>query len=189
MSILLKLSVPILATLISSTVDSPKFECLSAATALHPCIEQFRSMSVELFGDTGAAYDIGPLQALQQQGIDPEVFQPWISCLQNPVRFATGGGPQTSHDEHCPLAMSIWQQIKRGQTFIWRHGEAPYIVLDHKKLKCTVWCPLGHRWYAKRVRNNVPIFAIEPQQLKDQPAVATLTNTGDNMLAYVILVM
>ena len=129
-----------------------------------------------------------------------------VSCLQNPVTFATGGGPQTSHEElklyakrvgdlklhlleNCPLAMSIGQQIKRGRTFIWRHGEAPYIVLDHKKLKCTVWCPLGHRWYAKRVRNNVPIFAIEPQQLKDQPAVATLTNTGDNMLAYVILVM
>ena len=101
---------------------------MPAATALHPCIEQFRAMSVELLGDTGAANDIGPLQALQQQGIDPEVLQPWISCLQNPVRFATGGGPQTSHEEltlyakrvgdlklhlleNCPLAMSIGQQF------------------------------------------------------------------------------
>ena len=87
MSIFLKLSVPILATLMSSIVGSPKFECLSAATAFHPCMEQFRSMSVELLGDTGAAYDIGSLQALQQQGIDPEFLQPWISCLQNPVRL------------------------------------------------------------------------------------------------------
>ena len=44
-------------------------------------------MSVQLLGDTGAAYDIGSLQALQQQGIDPEFLQPWISCLQNPVRL------------------------------------------------------------------------------------------------------
>ena len=27
-----------------------------------------------------------------------------------------------------------------------------------------VWCPLEHRWYAKRVQNNAPIFALEPQQ-------------------------
>ena len=184
MSVFLKLSVPILATLISSIVDSPKFECVSAASALHPCIEQFRSMSIELLGDTGAAYDIGSLHAIQEQGIDPELLKPWIGCLQNPVRFATGGGPQTSHEElklyakrvgdlklhlleHCPLAMSIGQQIKRGRTFIWRHGEAPYIVLDHKR--CRVWCPLEHRWYAKRVQNNVPIFAIEPQQLAGVP--------------------
>ena len=104
------------------------------------------------------------------------------------MRLATGGGPQTSHEElklyakcvgdlklrlleRCPLAMSIGQQIEGGRTFIWRHG-----VLDHKK--CKVWRPLEHRWFAKRVRNNVPIFAIEPQQLKDQPAVAALTKAG-----------
>ena len=42
--------------------------------------------------------------------------------------------------------------------------------------RATVWCPLEHRWYATRVQNNVPIFAIEPQQLKDQPAATALTN-------------
>lgn len=31
-------------------------------------------------------------------------------------------------------------------------------------------------WYAERAQNNVPIFAIEPQQLKDQPAATALTN-------------
>ena len=76
MSVFLKLSVPILATLISSIVDSPKFECVSAASALHPCVEQFRSMSIELLGDTGAAYDIGSLHAIQEQGIDPELLKP-----------------------------------------------------------------------------------------------------------------
>ena len=58
--------------------------------------------------------------------------------------------------------MSIGKQVSRGRTFIWRHGEKPYPVTDHRK--CTAWCPLEHRWYAKRVQNNVPIFALEPQQ-------------------------
>ena len=127
--------------------------------------------------EIGAALDIGSIQALREQGIDPALVKPWISCLDNPVRFATGGGSQTSHEElklyaqrvgdlklhlleHCPLAMSIGRQIKKGRTFIWRHGEAPYIALNYKKYK--IWCPLKHRWYAKRVQNNVPIFAIEP---------------------------
>ena len=195
MSVFLKLSVPILATLISSIVDSPNFEYMTAASAIHPCVEQFKSMSIELLGDTGAALDIGSIQALREQGIDPALVKPWISCLDNPVRFATGGGPQTSHEElklyaqrvgdlklhlleHCPLAMSIGRQIKKGRTFIWRHGEAPYIVLNHKK--CKIWCPLKHRWYAKRVQNNVPIFAIEPQQLENEavPAVADSEEIG-----------
>ena len=58
MSTFLKLSVPILATLISSIINSPSFDCVTAG------IEQFKTMSIKLLGDTGAAHDIGSLETL-----------------------------------------------------------------------------------------------------------------------------
>ena len=78
MSAFLKLSVPILATLISSIIDSPHIECVTAASALHPCIGQFKTMSIELLGDTGAAHDIGSLEALQEQKIPVATVKQWI---------------------------------------------------------------------------------------------------------------
>ena len=61
--------------------------------------------------------------------------------------------------ENCPLAMSIGKQVAQGRTFIWQHGEKPFICLDHKQ--CKVTCPIQHRWYAGRVQHHVPIFSIE----------------------------
>ena len=58
MSTFLKLSVPILATLISSIINSPSFDCVTAG------IEQFKTMSIKLLGDTGADHDIGSLETL-----------------------------------------------------------------------------------------------------------------------------
>ena len=94
------------------------------------------------------------------------------------MRFATGGGPlprglealckerrgaTASSSEDVPVGdVYIGKQDSRGRVFTWRHGEKSYLVTDHRK--CEVWCPLEHRWYAKRVQNNVPIFALEPQR-------------------------
>ena len=134
MSTFLKLSVPILATLISSTIDSPSFECVTAASALHPCIEQFKTMSIELLGDTGAAHDIGSLEALQEQGAPVDTVKPWIRCQDSPIidlpshealeLYARSVGELQLHLlKRCPLAMSIGKQVSSGRTFIGDTGE------------------------------------------------------------------
>jgi len=143
---------------------------------VHPAVQNFKKDSLEFLGDTGAAHDIGSLRALQDQGVSRDMVEPWMEALQSPVRFATGGGPQLSTEalrvynkelgdfhihllESCPMALSIGQQVSRGRTFIWQHGHKPYIALNHRR--CRVWCPSENRWYANRVQNNVPIFAID----------------------------
>ena len=183
LNVFLKLSVPILATLISSIANSvEQIGEVHAASMIDPAIQDFRKLSLEFLGDTGAAHDIGSLRALEEQGIDRSVLEPWIRALDNPVRFATGGGPQVSTEalklyskelgqfnlhllENCPMALSIGRQVAQGKTFVWQHGKSPYLAMDHRR--CKVWCPLENRYYAKRVQNNVPIFAIEDKrQLK-----------------------
>ena len=173
----LKLSVPILATLISSITNS--YEMIgekAAASMVDPAVQNFKKYSLEFLGDTGAAHDIGSLRALQDQGLSKDMVVPWMKALKSPVRFATGGGPQLSTEElrvytkelgdfhihlleSCPMALSIGRQVSRGRTFIWQHGQKPYIALDHRR--CRVWCPSENRWYANRVQNNVPIFAVD----------------------------
>ena len=176
MHIFLKLSIPILASLVQSIVESsPHIGMNAAAGMLYPTVEEFRGLSLELLGDTGAAHDIGSFKALEEQGISQEMAKPWLQCLENPVRFATGGGAQVSEEamriyadkvgalnlhllQSCPLAMSIGRQVAKGRTFVWQHGKTPFIALDHKK--CRVWCPPEARWYAKRVQHHVPIFEV-----------------------------
>ena len=64
MSMFLKLSVPILATLISSITNSyDSVGEVSAASMVHPAVQNFRKFSLEFLGDTGAAHDIGSLKA------------------------------------------------------------------------------------------------------------------------------
>ena len=164
---LLELSVPILATLISSITNS--YEMIgekAAASMVDPAVQSFKKYSLEFLGDTGAVHDIGSLRALQDQGLSEDML----------VRFATGGGPQLSTEElrvytkelgdfhihlleSYPMALSIGRQVSRGRTFIWQHGQKPYIALDHRR--CRVWCPSENRWYANRVQNNIPIFAVD----------------------------
>ena len=173
----LKLSVPILATLISSITNS--YEMIgekAAASMVDPAVQNFKKYSLEFLGDAGAAHDIGSLRALQDQGLSKDMVVPWMKALKSPVRFATGGGPQLSTEElrvytkelgdfhihlleSCPMALSIGRQVSRGRTFIWQHGQKPYIALDHRR--CRVWCPSENRWYANRVQNNVPIFSVD----------------------------
>ena len=95
--------------------------------------------------------------------------------LDRPVKFLKGGGIQQSSEavnlwaqalgsmqvhllKDCPLAMSIGRQVRKGRTFVWEHGKVPYIALNHRK--CCIWCPLENRWYASRVKNDVPMFSI-----------------------------
>ena len=173
----LKLSVPILATLISSITNSyEQIGEVAAASMVDPAVQNFKKFSLEFLGDTGAAHDIGSLRALQDQGLTKDMVEPWIKTLESPVRFATGGGAQLSTEalrmytkelgdfnihllSSCPMALSIGKQVSRGRTFIWQHGQKPYIALDHRK--CRVWCPKENRWYADRVQHNVPIFSIQ----------------------------
>ena len=181
MHIFLKLSISILASLVQSIVESSSHIGMSAAAGmLYPTVEEFRGLSLELLGDTGAAHDIGSFKALEEQGISREMAKPWMQCLENPVRFATGGGAQVSEEamriyadkvgalnlhllQNCPLAMSIGRQVAKGKTFVWQHGKTSFIALDHKR--CRVWCPPEARWYAKRVQHHLPIFAVgDPRQ-------------------------
>ena len=97
LNMFLKLSVPILATLISSVTNS--YEQIGGKTTAsmdHPAVQNFKKYSLEFLGDTGAAHDIGSLRALQDQGLSRDMVEPWMKALQSPVRFATGGGPQLS---------------------------------------------------------------------------------------------
>eukprot|EP00434_Breviolum_minutum_P040269 symbB.v1.2.035778.t1/scaffold4900.1/size33223/1 len=91
----LKLSIPILPTVVSSVVNSiDKIGEASAAAMLKEPIKDFRTFSLEFLGDTGAAYDIGSLRALEEQGIDLKTIEPWIKVLDHPINFSTGGGQQ-----------------------------------------------------------------------------------------------
>ena len=177
LNVFLKLSVPILATLISSITNSySEVGEVTAATMVHPAVQNFRKYSLEFLGDTGAAHDIGSLRALEDQGISRDMIEPWIKTLESPVRFATGGGPQLSTEalkiynkglgdfnmhllSNCPMALSIGRQVAKGRTFVWEHGKKPFIALNHRR--CRVFCPLENRWYADRVQHHVPIFRID----------------------------
>ena len=177
LNVFLKLSVPILATLISPTTNSySEVGEVTAATMVHPAVQNFRKYSLEFLGDTGAAHDIGSLRALEDQGISRDMIEPWIKTLESPVRFATGGGPQLSTEalkiynkglgdfnmhllSNCPMALSIGRQVANGRTFVWEHGKKPFIALNHRR--CRVFCPLENRWYADRVQHHVPIFRID----------------------------
>ena len=111
-----------------------RLECVTAASALHPCIEQFKTMSIELLGDTGAAHDIGSLEALQEQGAPVDTVKPWIRCQDSPIidlpshealeLYARSVGELQLHLlKRCPLAMSIGKQVSSGRTFIGDTGE------------------------------------------------------------------
>ena len=164
-----------------------------------PAVQNFKKFSLEFLGDTGAAHDIGSLRALQDQGLTKDMVEPWIKTLESPVRFATGGGAQLSTEalrmytkelgdfnihllSSCPMALSIGKQVSRGRTFIWQHGQKPYIALDHRK--CRVWCPKENRWYADRVQHNVPIFSIQSplkpgRVIRDGAACAQLEQSAN----------
>ena len=157
-----KVWVPILATLISSITNSyERVGEVTAASMVHPAVQNFRKFSLEFLGDTGGARDIGSLKALEEQGLSKEMLEPWIRTLDSPVRFMTGGGPQLSTEalriynkelgtlnmhllSNCPMALSIGRQVAQGRTFVWEHGKTPYIALDHRR--CRVWCPADNRY-------------------------------------------
>ena len=62
LNMFLKLSVPILATLISSITNSnEQIGEQTAASIVHPAVQNFKKYSLEFWGDTGAAHDIGSL--------------------------------------------------------------------------------------------------------------------------------
>ena len=161
LNMFLKLSVPILATLILSIINSyDQIGKTIPASMVHPAIQNFKKYSLEFLGGIGAAHDIGSLRALQDQGMSRDMVEPWIKTLQSPVRFATGGGPQLSIEalrvytkdlgdfhihllESCPMALSIGRQVSRGRAFIWQRGHKPYIALNHRR--CCVWCPSENR--------------------------------------------
>ena len=94
LNVFLKVSVPILASAVNSIVENPSIGVEQAAGMLHPTVEDFRNLSLEFIGDTGAAHDIGSFKALVDQGFDREMLEPWLKCLDNSVRFSTGGGQE-----------------------------------------------------------------------------------------------
>ena len=158
-------------------------------------IKDFRTFSLEFLGDTGAAHDIGSLRALEEQGIDRKTIEPWIKVLDHPINFSTGGGQQMATEalrmycdslgelhmhllSNCPMALSIVRQVSKGKTFIWEHGQKPYLALNHRR--CRIWCPKDNRWYAKRVQHHVPIFAVEDHRLGElgMPMVKSDADAG-----------
>ena len=79
----LKLSVPILATVILSITSS--YEQIgeqTAASMVHPAVQNFKKYSLEFLGDNGAANDIGSFRALQGQGLSRDMVEPWIKSLE-----------------------------------------------------------------------------------------------------------
>ena len=190
----LKLSIPILATVVSSVVNSiDKIGEASAAAMLKEPIKDFRTFSLEFLGDTGAAYGIGSHRALEEQGIDLKTIEPWIKVLDHPINFSTGGGQQMATEairmycenlgelhmhllSSCPMALSIGRQVSKGKTFVWEHGQKPYLALNHRR--CRIWCPMDNRWYAKRVQHHVPIFAVEDHRLGEIGMPVTRSDAG-----------
>ena len=162
--------------------------------AIQGIADKYQRLSFELIGDTGAAHDIGSEEALTNQGLSPEVISSWKRTLENPLKFATAGGVQEAREvlsgwagnigelqvhllKSCPLAMSIGKQIKKGRTFIWEFGKTPYIALNHKK--CRVWCPLENRWFASRVKYDVPVFNVDLPGSGTEPAMPIVDSQDD----------
>ena len=162
--------------------------------AIQGIADKYQRLSFELIGDTGAAHDIGSEEALTNQGLSPEVISSWKQTLENPLKFATAGGVQEAREvlsgwagnigelqvhllKSCPLAMSIGKQIKNGRTFIWEFGKTPYIALNHKK--CRVWCPLENRWFASRVKYDVPVFNVDLPGSGTEPAMPIVDSQDD----------
>lgn len=88
--VFLQLSNPIFTTLISSIENAvDAIGPTAAASMIEPAVQDFRQVSLEFLGDTGAARDIGSLRALR--------------TLQSPVRFSTGGGPPSSTEKLKPI--------------------------------------------------------------------------------------
>ena len=90
LNVFLKVSIPVLASVVNSIVERPSIGVEQAVGMLHPTVEGFRNLSLEFIGDTGAAHDIGSFKALADQGFDREMLEPWLKCLDNPVRFSHG---------------------------------------------------------------------------------------------------
>ena len=44
-------------------------------------VEDFRNLSLEFIGDTGAAHDIGSFKALAEQGFEREILEPWLKMF------------------------------------------------------------------------------------------------------------
>ena len=131
----LKLSVPILATLMSSITNSyDQIGETTAASMVHPSIQNFEKYSLEVLGPQLST------ETLRVYTKEQSDFH--IHIL-----------------ESCPMALWIGRQVSRGHTFIWQHGQKPYIALGHRR--CRVWCHSENRWYANRVQNDVTIFAID----------------------------
>ena len=161
--------------------------------AIQGIADTYQRLSFELIGDTGAAHDIGSEEALTSQGLSPEVISSWKRTLENPLKFATACGVQEAREvlsgwagnigellhllKSCPLAMSIGKQIKKGRTFIWEFKKTPYIGLNHKK--CRVWCPLENRWFASRVKNDVPVFNVDLPGSGTEPALPIVDSQDD----------
>ena len=149
LNMFLKLSVPILTTLISSIANShEQIGEQTAASMVRPTVQNVKKYSLEFLGNAGAAHDIGSLRALQDQGFSRDMVDPWIKSLESPVRFATGGGPQLSTEALRAYTKELgglphglidratgqpWTHI------LWQHGQKPFIALDHRR--CRVWCP------------------------------------------------
>jgi len=200
----LELSVPILATLISSITNS--YEQIgeqTAASMMHPAVPNFKEYSLEFLGATGAAHGIGSLRAMQDEGLSREVVKPWIKILESPevydrrrTELSTEALRMYTKDlgdfhihllESCPMAFLIGRQ----------HGQKPFIALDRRR--CRVWCPSENRRFANRVQNNVPIFAIDsplkPGRVNrdsaqcahlEQPATRAEESTEDSARRYFV---
>ena len=104
----LKLSVPILATLISSITNSyDQIGETTAATMAHPAAQNFEKYPLEFLGDTGAAHDIRSLRALQDQGLSRDMVEPWMKALQSPGGLQLEGG-RNSPLRHCVCTPRNW---------------------------------------------------------------------------------
>ena len=162
--------------------------------AIEGIADKYQRLSIELIGDTGAAHDIGSEEALTSQGLSPEVISSWKRTLENPLKFATAGGVQEAREvlsgwagnigelqvhllTSCPRAMSIGKQIKKGRTFMWEFGKTPHIALNHKK--CRVWCPLENRWFASRVKYDVPVFNVDLPGSGTEPEMPIVDSQDD----------
>ena len=136
---------------------------------------------MEFVGDTGAGEWLGSFSALQRQGIPFSDVSAWVGTSSCPLRFTTGGGPQsatstlgllTPECQHvqnvymlrdCPMVMSIGHMVAHeGFSFHWAPSGLPWLQ-----------SPTGEGIPATWVDHNVPIFRFPCSFQYGLPSLST----------------
>ena len=153
----LKVSIPILASVVNSMVEDPCIGLEQAAGMLDRTVEDFRNLWLEFISDTGAAHDIRSFKALAHQGFDRQM----LKCFHKPCKLFHGrrtpnflGGASHMGKMNLHLLKNWPYRLAN------RSAKAAPSFGSMAKFRSLLLITRG--WYPTRVQNDVPICSLHP---------------------------